>query len=95
MYPNGTLGASSPTTGGSGSTTYSMWTDPNYWSGWNNTAGSLGSAVGNWANIFNGNNQQPTYIQPPQSQSNTLMYVFMGLLLVVLVVILFIILRKK
>lgn len=71
------------------------WSDPNYWSGWNNTVGSLGAALGSWSNLFTGN-VQPTYYPAPHTQrNNTLLYVGMGLMFILLMAILFITLKKK
>lgn len=87
-----------PTTGGGGSTsgggTTIPWSDPNYWNSWNNTFGSLGSALGSWSDAFDGNNQP--YYQPMQGpSSNTYIYIGMGLLFLLLVVIMVFFFRKK
>ncbi len=69
------------------------WSDPNYWTGWNNTVGSLGGAVGTWIDAFDGQ-QQTVYAQPQTQiqQSNTALYIgfgILGLLLIIIIVFLF------
>jgi len=68
------------------------WSDPNYWSGWNNTAGSLGGAIGQWVDAFDG--QQPIVYPNQQvtSTNNTALYVgfaVLALLLIIIIVFLF------
>lgn len=90
---NNTTGMGGSGTGG-GNTI--PWSDPNYWSGWNNTVGSLGGAVGSWIDAFSNNGQQPiNYQSQPPVQNNTPIYIGMGILAVILLAIIVILLRKK
>ncbi len=73
------------------------WSDPNYWSGWNNTAGSLGGAIGTWIDAFDG--QQPI-VYPNQQQvattsNNTALYVGFGVLALLLIIIIVFLFKKS
>ena len=72
------------------------WSDPNYWSGWNNTAGSLGGAIGQWVDAFDG--QQPI-VYPSQNvqtqQSNTALYIGFGILALLLIIIIVFLFKKS
>lgn len=73
------------------------WSDPNYWSAWNNTLGSLGGAIGTWVDAFSDNGQQPiVYQQSPQAQQqNTILYVVLAVMILLVIIILFMLFRKK
>ena len=84
-----------PTSGGGGTTTVNL-SDPNYWAGWNNTIGSLGGAVGQWVDAF-GNTPQQNYYQggyPYQQQNNTMLYIGMGLLFLMILAVIYFVSKK-
>lgn len=84
--------------GGSSGGTQINWSDPNYWTGWNQTFGSLGGAIGQWVNAFDGNQQQQPMIvtqQPTETRNNTALYIGFGILALLLIIIIVVLFKKS